>query len=167
MNAKIPQLTLTPELETVLPPAEKPVEPMLDPDLRMLTPEERAAVEQFAEQIDIANAQQILTYGAAAQKNIADFSESALESVRTKDMGEIGDMLTELEIETLPLSAFTLAVELGSRFLGDYLLGDPYFVIRYPDHNLVRARCQLALARDIWEKLPQMQAIVGECVANM
>ena len=101
MENKIPQLTLTPDLEE--PKLEVKQEAELDkpapeagPDMNMLTMEEQQAVKSFAEQIDIGNSQQILTYGAAAQKNIADFSESALESVRTKDMGEIGDMITGL-----------------------------------------------------------------------
>ena len=101
MENKIPQLTLTPDLEE--PKLEVKQEAELDkpapeagPDMNMLTKEEQQAVKSFAEQIDIGNSQQILTYGAAAQKNIADFSESALESVRTKDMGEIGDMITGL-----------------------------------------------------------------------
>ena len=101
MENKIPQLTLTPDLEE--PKLEVKQETELDkpapeagPDMNMLTKEEQQAVKSFAEQIDISNSQQILTYGAAAQKNIADFSESALESVRTKDMGEIGDMITGL-----------------------------------------------------------------------
>ena len=101
MENKIPQLTLTPDLEE--PKLEVKQEAELDmpapeagPDMNMLTKEEQQAVMSFAEQIDISNSQQILTYGAAAQKNIADFSESALESVRTKDMGEIGDMITGL-----------------------------------------------------------------------
>ncbi len=72
--------------------------------------------------------------------------------------------LTELEISTLPLSCFVLACELSVRFLDDYLLGDPYFKINYPTHNLVRTRCQIALAQDIQKKLPEMERIVRECV---
>ena len=65
----------------------------------VLTPEEQAMVDQFAGQIDLTNTQQILQYGAGSQKKIADFSESALGSVRTKDMGEIGQMLTSVVAE--------------------------------------------------------------------
>ncbi len=61
-----------------------------------LTPEEQKMVDDFATQIDITNTQQILQYGAGCQKKIADFSETALTSVRTKDMGEIGDMLVDV-----------------------------------------------------------------------
>ncbi len=61
-----------------------------------LTPEEQKMVDDFATQIDITNTQQILQYGAGCQKKIADFSETALTNVRTKDMGEIGDMLVDV-----------------------------------------------------------------------
>ena len=61
--------------------------------------------------------------------------------------------------------ADVLTVELAVRFLDDYLRGDPYFKINYPDHNLVRTRCQIALAQDMLRKLSQMEAIVRECVA--
>jgi len=74
--------------------------------------------------------------------------------------------LTEAEIDTLALSCFVLTTELAVRFLDDYLRGDPYFKINYPEHNLVRTRCQIALAQDMLRKLPQMEAIVRECVAS-
>ncbi|MBR5473788.1 MAG: aminoglycoside phosphotransferase family protein [Lachnospiraceae bacterium] len=72
--------------------------------------------------------------------------------------------LTEKEIETLPLSCFAITVELASRFLDDYILGDPYFKIRYPEHNLVRTRCQVALAKDMLGKMDQMEQIVKEAI---
>ena len=104
MENKIPQLTLSPDLEepkvemTKAEPAQAPA-PEAGPDMSMLSPEEQEAVKAFAAQIDISNSQQVLQYGAAAQKNIADFSESALASVRTKDMGKIGDMISNLVVE--------------------------------------------------------------------
>ena len=58
-----------------------------------LSPEEERMVDEFASKIDIGNSQAILSYGVGSQKKIADFSENALERVRTKDLGEIGDML--------------------------------------------------------------------------
>lgn len=61
-----------------------------------LTPEEQKMVDDFVEQIDLNNTQMILQYGAGSQKKIADFSENALSSVRTKDMGEIGQLLTDV-----------------------------------------------------------------------
>lgn len=73
--------------------------------------------------------------------------------------------LTQTEIDTLALSCLTLTAELSTRFLADYILGDPYFKICYPEHNLVRTRCQIALAKDMQKHLPQMDAIVHECAA--
>ncbi len=64
-----------------------------------LTPQELAQVAEFAAKIDIANSNQVLMYGAASQKNIADFSDQALASVRTKDLGEVGDMIGSLVVE--------------------------------------------------------------------
>ena len=77
---------------------------------------------------------------------------------------QTGEALTPLERETLALSAFALTVELAARFLDDYIMGDVYFKLNYPQHNLVRTRCQLALARDMESKLEQMQAIVDACM---
>ena len=77
-------------------------------------------------------------------------------------MSETLQFMTEKEIQTLPLSCFVLAVELASRFLADYLNGDRYFTIKYPEHNLVRTKCQLALAKDILNKMDDMEKIVRE-----
>ena len=68
-------------------------------EFERLSPAEQAAVREFAGQIDVTNSEQILNYGSAAQKNIADFSGAALSKVRTKDMGEIGDELSDLVVE--------------------------------------------------------------------
>ena len=73
--------------------------------------------------------------------------------------------LTRKEIETLPLSCFCLTAELATRFLADYIDGDLYFKVDSPDHNLVRTRCQIALAKDMLTKMDQMEKIVGECLA--
>ena len=64
-----------------------------------LSPEEQKMVNDFAAQIDITNTQQVLQFGAGCQKKIADFSETALSNVRTKDMGEVGEMLTQVVAE--------------------------------------------------------------------
>ena len=73
--------------------------------------------------------------------------------------------LTPNEVDTLALSCFALATELVVRFLDDYIQGDPYFKINYPEHNLVRTRCQIALAKDMLKKMPEMDRIVRDCVA--
>ncbi len=70
--------------------------------------------------------------------------------------------MTEKELETLALSSFVLTAELATRFLADYLDGDLYFNTKYEDHNLVRTRCQIALAKDMLKKMDEMDAIVRE-----
>ena len=70
--------------------------PVVKLDIDSLSPAEQAAVREFAKKIDITDSAQVMSYGSNAQKNIADFSAQALESVRTKDLGEVGTMLTNL-----------------------------------------------------------------------
>lgn len=104
MDENIPQLTLEPELapapEVAVPQeiAAQPA-PEAGPDMSMLSDKEQKAVRDFSEKINLKDSGQILQYGVAAQKNITDFSETALGSVRTKDMGEIGDMVGGLLVE--------------------------------------------------------------------
>ena len=73
--------------------------------------------------------------------------------------------MTQKELETLALSSFVLTAELATRFLADYLDGDLYFKTNAPDHNLVRTRCQIALAKDMLRKMPEMEEIVRQCAA--
>ena len=68
-------------------------------DESMLTEAERKMVDEFAQKIDVTDANLVLQYGSAAQKNIASFSENALNSVRTKDLGEVGQALSALVVE--------------------------------------------------------------------
>lgn len=75
-----------------------------------------------------------------------------------------GNSLTENELKTLSLGAITMTTECGLRFLTDYIDGDNYFKTKYPEHNLVRARCQLKLAKDMINKYNQMQQIVKDCM---
>lgn len=70
---------------------------------------------------------------------------------------------TQTEIDTLGISCFALTAELAVRFLTDYLLGDPYFYCAYPEHNLVRTRAQIALAKDMKRKMNEMNRIVQAC----
>ena len=121
----IPTLTLTPELDTAAaaaaaaPKAPEAPSLTLSPELQVdeaaaqkardahavrldesqLTEAERKMVDEFAQKIDIKDSNVVLQYGAAAQKNIAGFSESTLNSVRTKDLGEIGDALAGLVVQ--------------------------------------------------------------------
>lgn len=103
-----PELTLTfdpfsepaPQMQTAQPePPAVQEQPKPAFDESMLTEQERQMVNNFAAQIDLSNSSVILQYGAGAQKKMADFSESALENVRTKDLGEIGQMLTGVVTE--------------------------------------------------------------------
>ncbi len=71
-------------------------------------------------------------------------------------------ILTKPEIDTMALGALTIAIELGSRFLDDYITGDKYFTTRFEGHNLVRTRVQLALAADMEKKFDVMNKIVEE-----
>ena len=73
--------------------------------------------------------------------------------------------MTKKEVDTLALSCFVLTAELATRFLADYLDGDLYFKVKSPEHNLIRTRCQIALAKDMQKKLPQMEKIVFDCVS--
>lgn len=86
------------------------------------------------------------------------FTEGFLEKTKAA--------LSAREIETLPLSCLALTAELATRFLGDYLLGDPYFKTDYPEHNLVRTRCQIALAKDMLRHMEEMRQIVETCAAR-
>ena len=74
--------------------------------------------------------------------------------------------LTDLEIKLLPDGARTITLELGVRFLTDWLDGDKYFAIKYPEHNLDRCRSQLALALDMEIKREEMKEIVNELSGN-
>ena len=94
----VPQLTLEPTAPEVPEPEEKKIEPV-EMDEKLLTDEEKKAVEDFSHKIDVRDTNMILQYGAAAQKNVAGFSESALNNVRSKDLGEIGQDLSRLVVE--------------------------------------------------------------------
>ena len=96
----VPELTLDPSAPAA--PAPEPAKPEVKPveiDDSMLSEAEKKAVEDFSRKIDVMDSNMILQYGAAAQKNVAGFSENALKSVRTKDLGEIGRSLSELVVE--------------------------------------------------------------------
>ena len=96
--ASVPTLEVAPDM--TLATAQQPDNrPEAGPDINTLTPEEQQVVHAFAEKIDISDSTQVLQYGAGAQKNIADFSEAALASVRAKDLGEVGGMISNLVVE--------------------------------------------------------------------
>ncbi|MGN0251931.1 MAG: toxic anion resistance protein [Oliverpabstia sp.] len=92
-----PTLVFDPMPQTKEEVAPVKEEPELDDSI--LTEEEKKMVEAFSQQIDIHNTNGILQYGAGTQKKMADFSETALENVKTKDLGQVGDMLTNVVTE--------------------------------------------------------------------
>ena len=93
-----PSLTLEPDLgefekkEEVIPQKQ----PQKEEEVPVLTPEEQKMVNDFAAKIDIENTNQILQYGAGTQKKMADFSDTALENVKTQDLGEIGELISNV-----------------------------------------------------------------------
>ena len=102
----IPSLTLDPQpaavaaVEEAPAPAEEKAQAPAEKLARdMLSPAEQQAVRSFSQQIDITNTEQVMNYGSGAQKNISEFSDAALNTVRTKDLGEVGDMLGDLVVE--------------------------------------------------------------------
>ena len=95
----VPELTLDPSAPAVPAEPAKPEAAPVQMDDSLLNDAEKKAVEDFSKKIDIMDSNMILQYGAAAQKNVASFSENALTSVRTKDLGEVGKSLSELVVE--------------------------------------------------------------------
>ena len=96
-DVAVPELTLDPTAVAEVP-QEKQVEPVALDD-KLLTEQEKKAVEEFAKKIDITDTNLVLQYGAAAQKSVAGFSENALSNVRSKDLGEVGADLSELVVQ--------------------------------------------------------------------
>lgn len=94
----VPELTLTPEAPAA-PETEKKEVESVKVDESMLTEQEKKAVDDFAKKIDITDTNLVLNYGVAAQKSVATFSENALSSVRNKDLGEVGETLSNLVVE--------------------------------------------------------------------
>ncbi|MGI6192355.1 MAG: toxic anion resistance protein [Christensenellales bacterium] len=111
MTNDIPKLTLTPDIpELTVDPAgkamvETPGTKPVETAMTQLSPEEQKAAEEFSKQIDIRDANLVLQYGAAAQKKVSGFSESALEKVSNKDLGAVGDMMTNLMVQLKGFSA--------------------------------------------------------------
>ena len=109
---------------------------------------------------------------STAREDEPDISKVSLDLAKYRAfaegfIGKTADALTENEIRTMALGAITITIELAVRFLTDYLTGDKYFKTAYPEHNLVRTRCQLALAKDMLSKREQMEQIVSEIVASV
>ena len=89
-----------------------------------------------------------------------DVDLSKYEAFTKGFVTEVKDRLTDLEKQTLNLGAFTMTAECGCRFLTDYLSGDTYFKVKYPKHNIVRAKNQIAYAKAILKRFDQMEEIL-------
>ena len=104
-----PTLTLDPDLGETEPAAVSVPEPEKKQEVKAkmpaLSPEEQKMVDDFAAKIDITNTNQILQYGAGTQKKMADFSDAALENVKTQDLGEVGDLISSVVGELKDFSA--------------------------------------------------------------
>ena len=108
-----------------------------------------------------------IRFGAAtAEEDEWDLSKMSLDldrfEIYTKGYMEACPTLTDKEVEMLPMGALIMTLEVGLRFLTDYIDGDNYFRIAYSDHNLVRARTQLRLVADMQSKRDEMNSIVAK-----
>ena len=113
-----------------------------------------------------------IRFGAAtAAEDEVNLSKMEMDlhlfQVYTRGFLEVATSLTEKEIEVLPLGAYVMTLEVATRFLKDYLEGDHYFKVAYPEHNLVRARTQIKLVADMEKKMAEMERIVAEEAARV
>lgn len=110
----------------------------------------------------------VRSIASTAVKDEPDLSKVFLDTTKFRAFAEgfikeVKGVLTADEIDSLVQATFSVTVELASRYLDDYLNGDTYFKCNYPAQNLVRARCQLQLAKDILRKKDELQRIVQGC----
>ena len=108
------KLSLSDDFEEIQDEDKKVLKEITDENEVKLSPEEERQVEEFAKQIDITNSNIVLQYGVGAQRKISNFSEKTLESVKTKDLGEVGDLLSGVVNE---LKTFDLDEE-DNKFIG-------------------------------------------------
>lgn len=97
---------------------------------------------------------------------LVHFNEAYYEAYARAYLAEMGAILTEEEVRSLPMGCFLMTLECGVRFLTDFLDGDVYFKCAYPEHNLVRARTQLCMAAEIESRLAHMTETVLACYAG-
>ena len=113
-----------------------------------------------------------IRFGAAtAEEDEKDLSKVSMDlhlfEVYTRGYLEAATALTDREVEMLPMGALIMTLEVATRFLKDYLDGDKYFKVAYPEHNLVRARTQMKLVADMEKKWDDMNRIVAEVAAQV
>ena len=112
-----------------------------------------------------------IRFGAAtAAEDEKDLSKMEMDlhlfEIYTRGFLEAATNLTDAEIQALPMGAYTMTLECANRFLKDYLDGDVYFKVNYPEHNLVRARTQIKLVADMEKKMDEMNAIIAKIAAE-
>ena len=113
-----------------------------------------------------------IRFGAAtAVEDETDAEKMKLDlhlfEVYTRGFLEAAPSLTDKEVEMLPMGALIMTLEVGLRFLKDYIDGDLYFKTSYPEHNLIRARTQIALVADMQRKWEEMHRIVAEIASQV
>ena len=113
-----------------------------------------------------------IRFGAAtAAEDEPDAEKMSMDlhlfEVYTRGYLEAAPSLTQKEVEMLPMGALIMTLELATRFLKDYIDGDLYFKTEYPEHNLIRARTQIALVADMQAKWDEMQRIVAKVAAEV
>ena len=95
------------------------------------------------------------------------FSPELFRAYTEGFLGKVLPSITARELELLPYAGTMMTLECGMRFLADYLAGDTYFAIRYPEHNLVRARTQIKLVQEMEEQADDIAAIVADVVERL
>ena len=113
-----------------------------------------------------------IRFGAStAPEDERDLSKVSMDlhlfEVYTRGFLEAAPSLTEEEIRVLPLGAYVMTLEVATRFMKDYLDGDLYFKVAYPEHNLVRARTQMKLVTDMETKMEEMERVVANVAASL
>ena len=113
-----------------------------------------------------------IRFGAAtAAEDEKDLSKMEMDlhlfEIYTRGFLEAATNLTDAELKALPMGAYTMTLECATRFLKDYLDGDVYFKVDYPEHNLARARTQMKLVWDMERKMDEMNAIVARVAAEI
>ena len=108
--------------------------------------------------------------GNTAEEDEPDLSKVSLDLSKVRwftegYLGPLKTVLTDAEKRSLPYAPYSVTMEIASRFLGDYLAGDPYFRTAYPDHNLIRTRCAIAFAKELKKNEKQLiemtEALLG------
>ena len=141
----LPTLTLDPTEDLKAEEVSEPVKEIkpVQLDEETLSEEERQLVNDFAEKIDLTNSNVILQYGAAAQTKISTFSQSALDKVKTKDLGEVGESLTSLVTE---LKGFEIDNEENNGFFGFFKKQSNKITQLKAQYNKADAKVEIIIA---------------------